>query len=128
MGYGNYSMEIGGIPVEQTQGEIGIIRAIFLWADQPWLAYLKPGEIFGWPLKEEWRNIQREIDFIENDMGDHVYHVWADPANSGIEPANQYFSVETMRDAVRKSLLYMVKNFPEKTTALSSALIEYKLR
>jgi hypothetical protein len=65
MGYGNYSMEIGGIPVEQTQGEIGIIRAIFLWADQPWLAYLKPGEIFGWPLKEEWRNIQREIDFIE---------------------------------------------------------------
>jgi len=69
-----------------------------------------------------------EIDFIENDMGDHVYHVWADPANSGIEPANQYFSVETMRDAVRKSLLYMVRNFPEKTTALSSALVEYKLR
>jgi hypothetical protein len=69
-----------------------------------------------------------EIDFIENDMGDHVYHVWADPANSGIEPANQYFSVEMMRDAVRKSLLYMGKNFPEKTTALSSALVEYKLR
>ena len=33
-----------------------------------------------------------------------------------------------MRDAVRKSLLYMVINFPEKTTALSSALVEYKLR
>ena len=69
-----------------------------------------------------------EIDFIENDMADHVYHVWADPANSGIEPANQYFSVETMRDAVRESLLYMGRNFPDKTTALSRALVEYKLR
>ena len=63
--YGNYSMEIGGIPVEQTREEIGIIRSIFLWADQPWLAYLKLGEIFGWPLKIEWRNIQRELDFFE---------------------------------------------------------------
>jgi len=36
--------------------------------------------------------------------------------------------VETMRDAVRESLLYMGRNFPEKTTALSSVLVEYKLR
>ena len=69
-----------------------------------------------------------EIDFIENDMGDYVYHIWADPASSGLEPANQYFSVETMRDAVRESLLYMGRNFPEKTAAISDIIIEYKLR
>ena len=42
--YGNYSMEIGGIPAEQTREERGIIRAIFSWSDQPRLDQLKPDD------------------------------------------------------------------------------------
>ena len=68
-----------------------------------------------------------EIDFIEDDCGDNVYLVWADPQCSGIEPAEQHFSVENVRVAVRESLLYMGRGFPDKTNELSKALIDYKL-
>ena len=68
-----------------------------------------------------------EIDFIEDECGDNVYLVWADPQCSGIEPAEQHFSVENVRVAVRESLLYMGRGFPDKTSEISKALIDYKL-
>lgn len=69
-----------------------------------------------------------EIDYVEDDYGDDVYHVWADPASSGIEQAEGRYSVEQVRDAVRESLLFMGRDFPEKTGDISRVIIDYKLR
>jgi hypothetical protein len=69
-----------------------------------------------------------EIDFIEDEFGDHVYHVWADSVSSGMEPADQFYRVETVRDAVRESLLYLGRGFPEKTSEISKVIVDYNLK
>ncbi len=70
----------------------------------------------------------REIDYIEDDYGDYVYHVWVDPASSGVDQAEGRYSVEQVRDAVRESLLFMGRDLPEKTGDIRKVIIDYKLR
>ena len=85
LGYGELIVTMDGIPSEQTREEKRIIRSPFRWSDLPLLAYLKPGEIFGWPLKEEWGNIHQEFDL--------EFGLFGDPNRSPAQFAVQHWNI-----------------------------------
>ena len=67
------------------------------------------------------------MERISSNDGTHAYQVWADPDISGIEPAEATYNADTVRQALRKSLVAFSEAFPERSSEVEDVLRRYHL-
>jgi len=68
-----------------------------------------------------------EMEHIPDKHGVGFYRVWADPDISGIESAEALYSTETVRHAVRESLLALGDAYPDKVCEVKEVMCRYNL-
>jgi len=68
-----------------------------------------------------------EMEHVPSSDGPGVYRIWADPEMSGIEPAEAFYSMAIVTQALRESLLALQVVHPEKNREIQKTLNQYNL-